>query len=59
MFDLSLLMPNYDERAQWQKKPNNMKKVEKESNRVRTIGHNGTNDGPQANKIISGLKESK
>ena len=36
-----------------------MKKAEKESSRVRTIGQNDRNDGPQAHKIISGHKESK
>ena len=33
-----VLMPNFDKRAQWQKKPNNMRKVENESSKVRTIG---------------------
>ena len=50
---------HFDKMAQWQKKPNNMKNVEKECSRVRTIGQNDRNDGPQAHKIISGLKESK
>ena len=27
-----------DKRAQWQKKPNNMKKVEKETSKIKTIG---------------------
>ena len=28
----------FDKRAKWQKKPNNMKKVEKEKSKVKTIG---------------------
>ena len=30
-------MPIFDKKAQWQKKPNNMKKMEKESSKVKTI----------------------
>jgi len=29
---------HFGKRAQWQKKPNNMKNVEKENNKVKTIG---------------------
>ena len=36
-----------------------MKKVEKESNKIKSLGQNGRNNGPQAHKIISGFKESK
>jgi len=32
-----MLMPTFDKRAQWQKKPNNMKKIEKENNKIKTI----------------------
>ena len=36
-----------------------MKKVEKESNKIKPLGQNDKNNGPQAHKIISGFKESK
>ena len=35
---LFLLIPIFDKRAQWQKKPNNMKMMEKESSKIKTIG---------------------
>ena len=30
-------MPTFDERVQWQKKPNNMKKREKKKSKIKTI----------------------
>ena len=33
-----LLMLIFDKRAQWQKKPNNMKEMKKENSKVKTIG---------------------
>ena len=33
-----MLMPTFDRRAQWQKKPRNMKKMEKENSKIKTIG---------------------
>ena len=30
-------MPTFDKRAQWQKKPNNMKEMEKENGKIKTI----------------------
>ena len=30
-------MPIFDKRAQWQKKPNNMKKMGKENSKIKTI----------------------
>ena len=36
-----------------------MKKIEKESNKIKPLGQNGMNNDPQAHKIINGFKESK
>ena len=31
------MMPTFDKRAQWQKKPNNVKKMEKKNSKIKTI----------------------
>ena len=36
-----------------------MKKMEKESNKIKLLSQNDKNNGPQAHKIISGFKKSK
>ena len=42
-----MLMPIFDKKAQWKKKPNNMKNVEKKkSNKIKTIRLEWQKDSP-------------
>ena len=52
-------MPTFDKMAQWQKKPNNMKKMVRENSKVKPSGQNGGDNGQQAHKNNKWPKRSK
>ena len=55
-----LLMPIFGKRAQWQKKPNNMKKGwRKKIAKYKPLSLNVRNNGPQAHKITKWLQRKQ